>query len=99
MAHKIVVLPGDGIGPEIAEVAQRVLQSAGQESSEEFVFEEKLIGGAAMWVCQLEEGLLSILSPFLYHEWMPLWDEGTQSLVLLSLTHSDLLFRSTAHPT
>lgn len=47
-AHKIVVLPGDGIGPEIAKVAQKVLQSAGKACGEEFVFQEELIGGAAM---------------------------------------------------
>ena len=48
LAHKIVVLPGDGIGPEIAKVAQRVLQSAGNACGEEFSFQEELIGGAAM---------------------------------------------------
>ena len=47
-AHKIVVLPGDGIGPEIATVAQNLLQSAGRACGEEFTFEEHLIGGAAM---------------------------------------------------
>lgn len=47
-AHKIVVLPGDGIGPEIASVAQNVLQIAGETLGEEFQFEEHLIGGAAM---------------------------------------------------
>ena len=47
-AHKIVVLPGDGIGPEIAQVAQKVLQSAGKACGEDFVFQEELIGGAAM---------------------------------------------------
>ena len=47
-AHKIVVLPGDGIGPEIAMVAQKVLMSAGKACGEEFVFQEELIGGAAM---------------------------------------------------
>lgn len=47
-AHKIVVLPGDGIGPEIASVAQKVLHSAGKACGEEFKFQEELIGGAAM---------------------------------------------------
>jgi len=47
-AHKIVVLPGDGIGPEIAEVAQEVLQAAGDACGEQFEFQEELIGGAAM---------------------------------------------------
>ena len=47
-AHKIVLLPGDGIGPEIASVAQKLLQVAGEEFQEEFQFQEHLIGGAAM---------------------------------------------------
>jgi isocitrate dehydrogenase len=47
-AHKIVVLPGDGIGPEIAKVAQDVLQAAGKACGEDFEFQEELIGGAAM---------------------------------------------------
>jgi 3-isopropylmalate dehydrogenase len=40
---KIVVLPGDGIGPEITEAALRVLDKLGQ-----FETEEHLIGGAAI---------------------------------------------------
>ena len=47
-AHKIVVLPGDGIGPEIADVAVRLLRAAGQACGEEFKFQEELIGGAAI---------------------------------------------------
>lgn len=47
-AHKVVVLPGDGIGPEIAKVAQEVLHKAGKACGEEFQFQEKLIGGAAV---------------------------------------------------
>ena len=47
-AHKITVLPGDGIGPEIAKVAVKVLQAAGNTCGEEFSFDEQLIGGAAM---------------------------------------------------
>lgn len=47
-AHKITVLPGDGIGPEIAKVAVKVLKAAGQACGEEFQFKEELIGGAAM---------------------------------------------------
>lgn len=47
-AHKITVLPGDGIGPEIAKVAVNVLKAAGEACGEEFTFQEELIGGAAM---------------------------------------------------
>lgn len=47
-AYKITVLPGDGIGPEIAKVAVRLLKAAGETCGEDFSFEEQLIGGAAM---------------------------------------------------
>src|SRR5690606_9485612 len=40
---KIVLLPGDGIGPEIVGAARRVLDAVG-----EFEYEEHLIGGAAI---------------------------------------------------
>jgi 3-isopropylmalate dehydrogenase len=41
MAHRIVTLPGDGIGPEIMAPTLRVLEAVG-----EFEFEERLFGGA-----------------------------------------------------
>jgi 3-isopropylmalate dehydrogenase len=40
---RIVVLPGDGIGPEIVAAAQRLLQSLG-----EFEFDERLLGGCSI---------------------------------------------------
>ena len=43
MAPRIVVLPGDGIGPEIADAARRMLEALG-----EFEFDEQLIGGASI---------------------------------------------------
>jgi 3-isopropylmalate dehydrogenase len=43
MAHRIVTLPGDGIGPEIMAPALEVLRAVG-----EFEFEEHLFGGAAI---------------------------------------------------
>ena len=46
--HKVTVLPGDGIGPEIMDVAIEVLKAAGQKEGETFVFTEALIGGAAV---------------------------------------------------
>ncbi|MEX2108363.1 MAG: 3-isopropylmalate dehydrogenase [Solirubrobacterales bacterium] len=42
-APHIVVLPGDGIGPEIVAAAQRLLESLG-----EFEFEEHLLGGCSI---------------------------------------------------
>lgn len=46
--HKICVLPGDGIGPEIMKVAQKVLTAAGKKEGDEFEYHEELIGGAAI---------------------------------------------------
>ena len=42
-AHRIVTLPGDGIGPEIIEAATRVLDAVG-----DFTYEPHLFGGAAI---------------------------------------------------
>lgn len=46
--HRIAVLPGDGIGPEIMAVALKVLTAAGQAEGEQFEYKEALIGGAAI---------------------------------------------------
>ncbi len=43
MAPKIVLLPGDGIGPEIVESARRVLDAVGS-----FEYEQHLVGGASI---------------------------------------------------
>ena len=48
LAHRVVVLPGDGIGPEIAAVAVDLLKSAGEAEGEQFEFQEALVGGAAI---------------------------------------------------
>ena len=47
-AHKIAVLPGDGIGPEITKVAVPLLKAAGDRAGTEFVFEEAAFGGVAI---------------------------------------------------
>ena len=47
-SHKICVLPGDGIGPEIMNVCTKVLSAAGKRDGEEFVYTTELIGGAAI---------------------------------------------------
>ena len=46
--NSILLLPGDGIGPEIVDQAVKVLRAAGQRFGAEFSFETELIGGAAM---------------------------------------------------
>lgn len=47
-AHKVAVLPGDGIGPEIMTQALKVLTAAGKAEGQTFEFMEALIGGAAI---------------------------------------------------
>ncbi|MEM7762367.1 MAG: 3-isopropylmalate dehydrogenase, partial [Cyanobacteria bacterium P01_A01_bin.40] len=46
--HRITLLPGDGIGPEIIAVAVKVLGAIASKHDLEFVFTEALIGGAAI---------------------------------------------------
>jgi 3-isopropylmalate dehydrogenase len=46
---KIVVLPGDGIGPEVTKQARRVLEVVAQNNDQwEFTFEEHAFGGSAI---------------------------------------------------
>lgn len=45
---KVIVLPGDGIGPEVTAQAVRVLQAAGDKFGFKIKFENGLIGGAAI---------------------------------------------------
>jgi 3-isopropylmalate dehydrogenase len=47
MSQKIVVLAGDGVGPEVTAEAVRVLKAASAQFSLDLVFEDALIGGAA----------------------------------------------------
>jgi 3-isopropylmalate dehydrogenase len=46
--HKIVVFPGDGIGPEVTAQAMRVLHKIGTISNFKFEIEELLAGGASI---------------------------------------------------
>jgi len=46
--HRIAVLPGDGIGPEIMNVTLEVLRTAGRRFDVEWEFLEAPIGGAAI---------------------------------------------------
>ena len=48
MKAKIVVLGGDGIGPEVTREAVRALQAVANKFGHEFTFSEQLIGGAAI---------------------------------------------------
>jgi 3-isopropylmalate dehydrogenase len=48
MKLKILVLAGDGIGPEVTREAVRVLKTVAELGGHDFKFEEKLIGGVAI---------------------------------------------------
>jgi 3-isopropylmalate dehydrogenase len=48
MTITFVVLPGDGIGPEVTQAAVNVLGAALDRDGHEFVFEYHLVGGAAL---------------------------------------------------
>ena len=48
LAERIVLLPGDGIGPEVTEQARLVLAAAGQKFGIDFEFKEELIGGCSI---------------------------------------------------
>ena len=51
MESVIVVLPGDGIGPEVSAAAIAALEAVGTAFGRCFRFEEHLIGGAAIDAC------------------------------------------------
>lgn len=46
--YKIVVLKGDGIGPEIVNEALKVLDKAGEKFGFSFTYDEQLLGGCAI---------------------------------------------------
>ncbi len=48
MRAEIVVLAGDGIGPEVTQSAVTVLRAIAESHAHQFVFHEHLIGGAAI---------------------------------------------------
>ena len=48
MEAKLVLLPGDGIGPEIVDQAERVLRTIAQRCGHDFAFESYAVGGNAI---------------------------------------------------
>ncbi len=46
--YQIVLLPGDGVGPEVTAAARHVLEVVADAFGHEFKFARKLIGGAAI---------------------------------------------------
>ncbi|CAE07299.1 3-isopropylmalate dehydrogenase [Parasynechococcus marenigrum] len=49
--HRVVLLPGDGIGPEITAVARQLLEAVSQRHGFELCFDGQLIGGSAIDAC------------------------------------------------
>ncbi|MEC8483247.1 MAG: isocitrate/isopropylmalate family dehydrogenase, partial [Pseudomonadota bacterium] len=47
MSKKVLVLPGDGIGPEIVEQAVRVLDAVNAKFNLDIEHESALVGGSA----------------------------------------------------
>ena len=48
MQAKIVLLPGDGIGPEVVTEAVRVLETIASKCGHSFSFTERLMGGCSI---------------------------------------------------
>ncbi len=48
MEALITLLPGDGIGPDVAKSARQVLDAVGRKFGHQFQFDEQLIGGIAI---------------------------------------------------
>jgi 3-isopropylmalate dehydrogenase len=49
--HRITLLPGDGIGPEIMAVARQLLEVVSHRHGFTLVFDERPFGGAAIDLC------------------------------------------------
>ena len=49
--HRIVLLPGDGIGPEITAVARQLLEKVSSDHGFELIFEQQPMGGAGIDAC------------------------------------------------
>ena len=47
-SHRITLLPGDGIGPEISAVARQLLEAVSRRHNFTLEFNEQPIGGAAI---------------------------------------------------
>jgi 3-isopropylmalate dehydrogenase len=80
--HRIVFLPGDGVGTEVAASARRVLEAAADTFGFDFRFGEELIGGAAIDATgdplppQTVEACLNSEAVFLGAVGGPKWDGG-----------------------
>ena len=82
MAHKIALLPGDGVGPEVAAAAQNILLAAAKKFAIDIEINEFLFGGAAIDACgdplpaQTRDACLGADAVFLGAVGGPKWDGG-----------------------
>lgn len=51
MEALIVLLPGDGIGPDVTDAARQVMEAVADKYGHRFTFREELVGGAAIDAC------------------------------------------------
>ena len=83
MTFNIVLLPGDGVGPEVTTAARAVLEAVGRRFGHEFRFQEALIGGAAIDAQgnplpdEARAACLAADAVFLGAVGGPKWDGGT----------------------
>ncbi len=82
MSARIVFLPGDGVGPEVAAAALTVLRAAGEKFGLAFDVEERPFGGAAIDACgdplpaETLSACLAADAVFLGAVGGPKWDGG-----------------------
>ena len=82
-AYSIVVLPGDGIGPEVAGAGVLVLKAVGKRFGHDFAFDMHLIGGIAIDTCktpyppETDSACLKADAVLLGAVGGPKWDLGT----------------------
>ncbi len=58
--YRVMILPGDGVGPEIVAAARRVLDAAGEKHGYLLAYEEGMMGGCAIdaFGTPMEDGLI-----------------------------------------
>lgn len=82
MTKRIAFLPGDGVGPEVADAARTVLDAAAEKFSLSFEYGECLFGGAAIDACgdpfpaETKTACLQSDAVFLGAVGGPKWDGG-----------------------
>ena len=78
----IAFLPGDGVGPEVADAAKRVLEAAAKKFSLTLKFKDCFFGGAAIDACgdpfppETKEACLAADAIFLGASGGPKWDKA-----------------------